>query len=118
MSRTRKLVAGVGLASGVLLASASPAWAHFCRRIDFNEVAASHAGGSQAWLTADEWREFLPFIAEDCPDAVPLIEEILDAADERTLFMGPGLLAGGTIDKEKAPAHFAYMHEAFAVCGP
>jgi hypothetical protein len=112
----RKVVAGAGLAAGVLLASASPAWAHFCRRIDFNEMAASKAGGSRAWLTAEEWEEFLPFIAEECPDAVPLIQQILDDADEHTLFMGPGLLAGGTIGKGNTPDHFAYMLDAFAVC--
>ena len=116
-SRARKAVAGIGLATGVLLASANPAWAHFCRRIDFNAMAASHAGGSNAWLTADEWREFLPFIAEECPQAVPAIEAILDSADEHTLFMGPGLLAGGTIEKGKTPRHFAYMLSAFESCG-
>ena len=117
ISRGRKLMAGVALATGVLLASASPAWAHFCRKIDFNEVAASHAGKSKAWLTADEWREFLPFIAEECPEAVPLIEDVLDNADEHTLFMGPGLLAGGTIGKDKGgPTHFAYLLEAFESC--
>ena len=87
------------------------------RRIDFNVMAASHAGGSKAWLTADEWREFLPFIAEECPQAVPAIEAILDSADEHTLFMGPGLLAGGTIEKGKTPRHFAYMLSAFESCG-
>ena len=118
MTRTRKSIAGAGLAAGLLLASASPAWAHFCRRIDFNEVAASHAGSSKAWLTADEWRDFLPFIAEECPQAVPLIEQVLNSADEHTLFMGPGLLAAGRIGKDsgKGPSHFAYMLEAFESC--
>jgi hypothetical protein len=116
MRGLKKGVAAAAIGVAVVLASASPAFAHFCRRVDFNEVAASHAGGSNAWLTADEWREFLPFIAEDCPEAVPLLEDILDAADEHTLFMGPGLLAGGTIGKGKTPDHFAYMFEAFAVC--
>ena len=116
MARTRKVVAGAGLAAGVLLASSSPAWAHFCYRIDFNEMAASQAGGSNAWLTAEEWEAFLPFIAEECPEAVPLVQQVLDDADEHTLFMGPGLLAGGTIGKEKGPKHFDYLLEAFAVC--
>jgi hypothetical protein len=117
MTRTRKAIAGVGLSAGLLVASAGPAFAHFCYRIDFNEMAASKAGGSNAWLTAEEWRAFLPFIEEDCPAAVPLIEEVLDDADEHTLFMGPGLLAGGTIGKEKGPKHFDYLLEAFSVCG-
>jgi len=80
-------------------------------------MAASHAGGSNAWLTADEWREFLPFIEEECgQDTVDAITAILDAADEHTLFMGPGLLAGGTIGTGKTPPHFAYMLEAFESC--
>lgn len=117
-NRTRKLVAGAGLSAAVLLASASPAFAHFCIRTDFNEMAASHAGGSKAWLTADEWREFLPYIAEECPqETVDAVTAILDGADEHTLFMGPGLLAGGTIGKGKTPPHFAYMLEAFESCG-
>lgn len=116
-NRIRKLGAGVGLSAAVLLAGASPAFAHFCMRIDFNEMAASHAGGSKAWLTADEWREFLPYIAAECPqETVDAVTAILDAADEHTLFMGPGLLAGGTIGKGKTPRHFAYMLEAFASC--
>ena len=117
MTRTRKAIAGVGLAAGLLVASAGPAFAHFCYRIDFNEMAASRAGGSNAWLTAEEWEAFLPFIAEECPEAVPLIQAVLDSADEHTLFMGPGLLAGGTLGKGNTPSHFAYMDEAFAVCG-
>ena len=116
-NRMRKLVAGAGLSAAVLLVAASPAFAHFCIRVDFNEMAASHAGGSKAWLTADEWREFLPFIAEECPqETVDAINAILDGADEHTLFMGPGLLAGGTIGKGKTPPHFAYMLEAFESC--
>ncbi len=112
-------MAGAALATGVLLASASPAFAHFCRRVDFNEMAASRAGGSNAWLTADEWREFLPFILEDCgQDTVDAIELVLDdgEASGTTLFMGPGLLAGGTLKKGNTPDHFAYMDEAFAHC--
>lgn len=118
MKRTRKAIAGVGLAAGLLVATAGPAFAHFCYRIDFNEMAASRAGGSNAWLTAEEWEAFLPYIAEECPEAVPLVQEVLDSADEHTLFMGPGLLAGGTIFKEKGPKHFEYLLEAFSVCGP
>jgi hypothetical protein len=115
--RVGKTLVGAALATGVLLASASPAFAHFCRRVDFNAMAASHAGGSNAWLTADEWREFLPFILEDCgQETADAITAILDEADEHTLFMGPGLLAGGTIDTGRTPRHFAYMHEAFASC--
>jgi len=117
--RARKMVAGAALATGVLLTSASPAFAHFCRKVDFNAIAASHAGGSKAWLTAAEWEEFLPFIEEECgPETVAAIQTVLDDADEHTLFMGPGLLAGGTLKngKDNTPDHFAYMLEAFESC--
>jgi hypothetical protein len=116
--RFRRGVAGVGIATVVMVGSASPAFAHFCRRTDFNPNAAAHAGGSNAWLTADEWREFLPFVAEDCPEAVPVIEDILDNAGPGTLFMGPGLLAGGTLKNGKGntPDHFEYMLDAFLLC--
>ena len=113
----RRGIVGGAIAMAIMVGSASPAFAHFCRRVDFNANAASHAGGSNAWLTADEWREFLPFIGL-CPEGVAAIEEILDNADEHTLFMGPGLLAGGTHfnGKDNTPSHFAYMDDAFALC--
>jgi hypothetical protein len=117
--RVRKTVVGAALATGVLLASASPAFAHFCLKVDFNAIAASHAGGSNAWLTVEEYEDFLPFIEEECgPATAAAIQEVLDAADEHTLFMGPGLLAGGTLKNGKGntPDHFAYMLEAFETC--
>jgi len=116
--RVRKTVAGATLATAMLLASASPAFAHFCLRVDFNEMAASRAAGSNAWITADEWRTFLPFILEDCgQETVDAITAVLDSVDEdTTLFMGPGLLAGGTLKKGNTPDHFAHMDEAFAHC--
>lgn len=115
--RLRRMVAGAAMSGAVVIASAGPAFAHFCRKIDFNPTAAAHAGASNAWLTADEWREFLPFIEADCPGITPAIEAILTDAEESgtTLFMGPGLLAGGTLfnGKGKTPEHFAYMLDAF-----
>ena len=42
---------------------------------------------------------------------------VLDSADEHTLFMGPGLQAGGTIEQGSTPRHFAYLLSAFESCG-
>ena len=115
--RLGRWVASAAMAGVLFVVGAGPAFAHFCRKIDFNPTAAAHAGASKAWLTADEWREFLPFIEADCPGISAAIEPILDAAEESgtTLFMGPGLLAGGTLknDKGNTPPHFAYMLDAF-----
>lgn len=120
--RVRRMVVGAAMTAAVVVTSAGPAFAHFCRKIDFNPTAAAQAGASKAWLTADEWREFLPFIEADCPGITPTITEILDAAEASgtTLFMGPGLLAGGTLfnGKDKTPEHFAYMLDAFITYCP
>ena len=44
----------------------------------------------------------------------------IDSRPANTLFMGPGLLAGGTFknDKGNTPEHFDHLHfdEAFALC--
>lgn len=105
------------MTAAVVVTSAGPAFAHFCMKVDFNPTAAAHAGASEAWVTADEWREFLPFIETECPGITGTIGPILDAAEASgtTLFMGPGLLSGGTLfnGKGKTPEHFAYMLDAF-----
>ena len=115
--RMRRMVAGAAMATGAVVASAGPALAHFCSKTNFNPTAVEHAGGSNAWLTADEWREFLPFIEADCPGITGAIGPILDEAEASgtTLFMGPGLLAGGTLKNGKGntPDHVAYMLDAF-----
>ncbi len=110
--RIRRMVAGAAMTGAVVIASAGPAYAHFCRKIDFNPTAAAHAGKSNAWMTAAEWREFLPFIEQECPGITGTIGPILTAAETSgtTLFMGPGLLAGGTLKNGKGntPDHFSY----------
>lgn len=105
------------MTGAVVATNAAPAFAHFCSKVDFNPTAAAHAGASKAWLTADEYREFLPLIESDCPGITGAIEPILREAERSgtTLFMGPGLLAGGTLKngKSNTPKHFAYMLDAF-----
>lgn len=115
--RIRRMVAGGAITAAAVITSAGPAFAHFCMKTDFNPTAAAHAGASEAWLTAAEWREFLPFIEVGCPGITGTIGPILTAAEASgtTLFMGPGLLAGGTLKNGKGntPDHFAYMLNAF-----
>lgn len=116
-STIRRGLSGLGIVAAVVMLSAGPAFAHFCRKTNFSEAAAAHAGASNAWLTADEWREFLPDIEAGCPGITGAIEPILDEAEASgtTLFMGPGLLAGGTLNngKDNTPAHFEYLLDAF-----
>ncbi len=115
--RVRRAIAGAAVAGAVVVTSAGPALAHFCFKTNFNPTAAAHASASQAWLTAAEWREFLPFIEPDCPGITAAIEPILTQAEQSgtTLFMGPGLLAGGTLrnGKGNTPEHFGYLLQAF-----
>lgn len=113
----RRGLGGLGIVTAVVMLSAGPAFAHFCRKTTFNETAAAHAGDSNAWLTADEWREFLPFIEQECPGITGPIEAVLTEAEASgtTLFMGPGLLAGGTLKngKDNTPPQFQYMIDLF-----
>lgn len=115
--RIRRTVAAAAMTGAVVMTAAGPAVAHFCSKIDFNPTAAAHAGASTAWITADEWREFLPFVEADCPGITAAIEPILADAEASgtTLFMGPGLLAGGTLKNGKGntPKHFSYMLDVF-----
>lgn len=116
-STIRRGLTGLGIATAAVALSAGPAFAHFCMKTNFNETAAAKAGASNAWLTADEWREFLPFIEEECEGITGAIEPILAEAEASgtTLFMGPGLLAGGTLKNGKGntPAHVQYLLDAF-----
>ena len=111
------MVAGVAVSGAVVVAGAGPAFAHFCMKTNFNSTAAANAGASRAWMTADEWREFLPFIEPECPGITPALEALLDEAEASgtTLFMGPALLAGGTTQNGKGntPEQFDYMIEPF-----
>ena len=115
--RIRRMVAGAAVTAGAVVLGAGPAFAHFCYKTNFNETAVAHAAKSNAWVTAAEWREFLPFIEQDCPGISADILPILAAEEARgtTLFMGPGLLAGGTLKNGKGntPPHVGYMIEAF-----
>lgn len=116
--RMRRMFAGAAMAGAVVITGAGPAFAHFCQKIDFNPTAAARAGESDAWVTAAEWSEFLPFIEADCPGITAAIEPILTAAGDSgtTLFMGPALLAGGTLKNGKGntPDNVSYsMLDAF-----
>ena len=99
--------------------------AHFCSKSGWSDSALAHAAKSQSWLTADEWKGFVAGAAaegEICAAGAANLVAQIDSQPEDTLFMGPGLLAGGTLKNGKGltPEHFAYLdfETAFALCGP
>jgi hypothetical protein len=107
-----------------LMMLAGPAFAHYCYKTDWNPQAAAKAAGSQAWLTAADWHWIIDtYIAPDpdaCDEGLDDLHAQIDELPDTTLFMGPGLLAGGTLhnDKGKTPKHFGYIdfEQAIALC--
>ena len=105
------------------LALSAPAFAHFCFKTGWNEAAASHAAGSQAWLTEAEWLAFVDFAVaegEICPAGADVLRAQLASNPDDALYMGPGLLAGGTLKNGKGntPDHVGYLdfESAFGAC--
>jgi hypothetical protein len=122
--RFGRLAATFAAAVAVFALAASPALAHFCSKSGWSEAALAHAGGSQAWLTADEWLGFLGEVeaaGEICPAGADNLRAQIASRPANTLFMGPGLLAGGTLKNGKGntPEHFQYLdfESAFGLCG-
>jgi hypothetical protein len=112
-SRTfRRTGAIAGGAIAALVIAATPAFAHFCYR-EFNSEAAANAAKSGSWITAEEWLDFLPeiapFLPEGCEEA--LVEELNSEDSANRLYMGPGLLAGGTLKNGKGntPENVGYL---------
>lgn len=74
-------------------------------------------------MTKSEWLGFIEeavAAGEICPAGAANLRAQLDSRPANTLFMGPGLLAGGTLKNGKGntPEHFQYMdfESAFALC--
>lgn len=121
----KKVVAVVASLTAAL-ALASPAWAHFCFKTGWSESAAVNAGKSKAWLTADEYiawvnsPEASSFI---CPAGQAVATQYFQSQPSTTLYMGPGLLAGGTLKNGKGntPGDIGYLFALFgaidAACG-
>jgi len=109
-SRTfRRTGAIAGGAIAALVIAATPAFAHFCYR-EFNSEAAAQAAKSQSWITAEEWLLFLPDIAEFLPEGCPaVIQAELENSPPNRLYMGPGLLAGGTLKNGNTPDKVGYL---------
>jgi hypothetical protein len=118
-----KKVAAVAASTVAALALSAPAFAHFCFKTGWSDAALAHAAGSQAWLTAAEWNEFIDFAVgegEICTAGADVLRDQIAANPADTLYMGPGLLAGGTLKNGKGntPSHFGYLDlgAAFGAC--
>lgn len=86
-------------------------------------AALAHAAKSGPWLTADEWLgvvEFAVAEGEICQAGADNLAGQITSLPEDTLFMGPGLLAGGTLKngKDNTPEQFSYLDfaTAFGLC--
>jgi hypothetical protein len=124
MSRGRGRLAAALAAGVAALTLAAPAYAHFCFKTGWSPAAAAAAAGSNAWLTGAEWTAFIEEAVEAeeiCQDGADVLLAAIAENGPNTLYMGPGLLAGGTLKNGKGttPAHVGYMpfEEAFAACG-
>jgi hypothetical protein len=93
--RRLSVMTAAGVAALVL--TASPALAHFCYR-DFNPK--SNAGNSEAWSTKAEMLALLPQFGLT-PACEQMAEDFISGSPEGRMFMGPGLLAGGTLKNGK-----------------
>jgi hypothetical protein len=120
---TRRLGAVLVAAVAVLALAASPAFAHFCSKSGWSDSAFAQAAKSNAWSTPDEMKQFIAGAAaagEICEAGAADLVAQIDSRPDNTLFMGPGLLAGGTLQNGKGntPEHFDHLHfdEAFELC--
>lgn len=120
MNRTvKRLLTTAGATVGGLALLTGTASAHFCA---FAAPEGSKITNGQAWNTGEEtvaWiTEATKTWSGDCAlarDAVVAQVKELDASGH--VFMGPGLLAGGTLmnGSDNTPAHFAYLTTFFEV---
>jgi hypothetical protein len=104
----RRVMTTVGATAGILALSTGSAFAHYCYRTDVPEN--SKASNGAAWMTQQEamvaFAGFLP--PGDC--ATRVLDHI-EAMPAGTLFMGPGLLAGGAVRNGHAPDGFGHLFE-------
>ena len=121
--RTRRLGAALAAVVAVFAIAVAPAYAHFCSKSGWSDAALAHAAGSQSWLTAAEWNGFIDgavAAGEVCPAGAAKLRAQIASYPSNTLFMGPGLLAGGTLKNGKGntPSQFNYLdfEAAFGLC--
>lgn len=118
MNRTiRRAVTVVGASVGMLALSTGTAFAHYCYRTDV--PAGSNMANGGAWMTKTEALEVFPgFLSQLGPCGDRILAHMATLPDN-TLFMGPGLLAGGAVPQGKGPdgvGHLIEDAQAFPEC--
>jgi hypothetical protein len=117
MNRTiRRAVTLVGATVGVFALSTGTAMAHYCYRTDVPANSQMRNGG--AWMTQEEALEGFASFLPPGPCADRILAHI-DGLPENTLFMGPGLLAGGAVRNGHGPEGVGHVFEdaqAFPEC--
>ena len=123
LGRNRRRAGIAAVVASLVLAA--PAAAHFCSKSGWSDAALAHAPKSQSWLTAEEWLQFIEFAVveeEICREGADALIAQIESRPADTLFMGPGLLAGGAEFRARggkgAPEQFQYLdfESAFAAC--
>ena len=121
-STRRRAGVKLAMATTALALAAAPAYGHFCSKSGWSDAALANAAKSKSWMTAAEWQGFIAgavTAGEICqPGADNLLAQIA-SRPANTLFMGPGLLAGGAEFRGKgAPEQFQYLdfESAFSLC--
>ena len=97
-------------AVGLFAASASPALAHYCYKMD---KSSNNGTNGQAWSTVEEWIGVVEQIVLDTPECATAKAEVLAdlrSLPENTRVMGPGFLAGGSLKSGNTPSHFGFTH--------
>ena len=108
MNRTIRRAGTVAAATaGVFALGTGTAMAHYCYRTDVPEK--SKMANGQPWMTQEEtlaeWST-LPFLQGECRT---LVLAHIASLPEDTLFMGPGLLAGGAVAKGQGPEGVGHL---------
>lgn len=119
--RIRHIMTTATAVLAISAVTAGPALAHYCYKTGWTEAAQAGASGSQAWATTEEMRDFVAFAVDAgfvCEAGGDAAYAYLDDLPSDTLFLGPGLLAGGAKQQGRGPAHIEHLplHEFEELC--
>lgn len=106
----------VGAAVSIFTLSTGTAFAHYCYRTDVPENSSMRSGA--AWATQEETLASFAQIPLPEPCKTRVLAHI-ESLPEDTLFMGPGLLAGGAVRQGQGPEGVGHLFEdarAFPEC--
>ena len=102
----RRALTLTGATAGAVALFTGTASAHYCYRTDV--PAGSKAAKSEAWATKAETAAAFAGFLPPGPCADRIVAHI-NALPANTLFMGPGLLAGGAVHQGKGPGGVGHL---------